>query len=218
MLTVLTAAAPKDTGIPRPPELDMAGTISGTVTLEPPPPPRRSANRYPGAATASNKIQQLPAVVYLRGSIPGAAPAGYATNAVMTQRDTTFAPSVIALRAGGTVAFPNDDPFFHNVFSYGGPKDFDLGRYPAGQSKEETFDKPGIVEVFCEVHDFMRGAIVVTENPYHAVVAEDGTFSIAGVPAGEYTLVIWHADYKESELSVRVTDGGNTRIEVELRR
>lgn len=194
------------------------GTITGRVTLEPPPPPRRSANRYPGAPTAATAIQELPAVVYLKGLVPGSPPAGYAANPTMTQRDTAFAPSVLALRVGGAVSFPNGDPFFHNVFSYSSPKRFDLGRYPEGESKAVTFDEPGVVEVFCEVHDFMRGAIVVTENPYHAVVGADGSYSIAGVPAGTYTLVAWHADHEPVERSVTVTDGGTARVEVELRR
>jgi hypothetical protein len=98
----------------------------------------------------------------------------------MTQRDTTFVPSVVAVRAGGTVDFPNGDPFFHNVFSYSSAQRFDLGRYPQGESKSVTFDEPGIVELFCEVHEFMRGAVVVTENPFHAVVAEDGRFPTIG--------------------------------------
>lgn len=194
------------------------GSISGTVTLEPPPPPRRSANRYPGAPQASQTVQQLPAVVYLQGRIAGAPPAGYVANPDMMQQDTAFVPSTVALQVGGEVSFPNSDPFFHNVFSYSSAKRFDLGRYPEGESKVVTFDEPGVVEVFCEVHDFMRGAIIVTENPYHAVVDEAGNFSIAGVPAGEYTLVAWHADHRMVERTVTVTDGSDTRIEVELRR
>jgi plastocyanin len=194
------------------------GTISGTIILEPPPPPRRSANRYPDASARSHAVQVLPAVVYLKGAIAGAPPAGNGTNSQMMQRDTAFAPPVVAVQVGGTVVFPNEDSFFHNVFSYSSAKRFDLGRYPQGEAKEVVFDKAGIVQVFCEVHDFMRGAIIITENPYHAVVDENGDFSLDGVPAGEYTLVAWHPDHDELERTVTVTDGGNTRIEVELRR
>lgn len=193
-----------------------AGAISGTVRLEPPPPPRRTPDR--GYSSGTGVVQQLPPVVYLKGQIAGAAPSGYVANPEMTQRDTAFAPSVVALRVGGTVSFPNGDPFFHNVFSYSSAKSFDLGRYPEGESKQVTFDQPGPVEVLCEVHDFMRGAIVVTENPYHAVVADDGTFTIEGVPPGEYTLVAWHPDHREQERTVTVAEGGNARVEVELRR
>lgn len=192
-----------------------AGTIAGTVSLEPPPPPRRTANRY--ADRVETKVEQsVPAVVYLRGQIAGPPPAGYVADPEMMQRDSLFAPAGVALMVGGSVSFPNGDPFFHNVFAYSSAKTFDLGRYPEGESKEVQFDKVGVIDVACEVHDHMRGIIVVTENPYHAIVADDGSFSIAGVPPGEYTLVAWHTDYEEVERTVVVTDGAVTRIEVEL--
>jgi hypothetical protein len=136
----------------------------------------------------------------------------------MTQRDTTFVPSVVAVRVGGTVTFPNGDPFFHNVFSYSSAQRFDLGRYAQGESKSVTFPETGIVEVFCEVHDFMRGAVVVTENPFHAVVGEDGSFRITGIPAGEHTIAFWHADHETLERRVVVTAGATALVEVELRR
>jgi len=136
----------------------------------------------------------------------------------MMQSDTAFVPAAVVVTVGNTVSFPNGDPFFHNVFSYSRARRFDLGRYPAGESKDVVFDEPGIIQVFCEVHDFMRGTIVVTENPYYAIVEDDGTFSIVGVPPGDYTLVAWQADHDEVERSVTVTEGGNAHLEVELHR
>lgn len=196
-----------------------AGSISGVVTLEPPPPPRRTANRYAdGGARPVQLVQQLPPVVYLRGPVPGATPQASALRQEMAQNDTAFVPSVIVVPVGGTVSFPNGDPFFHNVHSYSDAKRFDLGRYPEGETKDVVFDEPGVIDVYCEVHDIMRGAIIVTENPFHAIVGEDGTFSIAGVPPGEYTLVAWHADHRNQEQSVTVREGADTRLEVELRR
>ncbi len=194
------------------------GTISGTIILEPPPPPRRSANRYAGAGATTQVVQQLPAVVYLKGKIAGTPPPDYVATPQMMQSDTAFVPAAVVVTVGNTVSFPNGDPFFHNVFSYSRARRFDLGRYPAGESKDVVFDEPGIIQVFCEVHDFMRGTIVVTENPYYAIVADDGTFSIVGVPPGDYTLVAWQADHDEVERSVTVTEGGNAHLEVELHR
>jgi len=136
----------------------------------------------------------------------------------MTQRDTTFVPSVLAARVGSAVTFPNGDPFFHNVFSYSSAARFDLGRYPQGESKEVRFTEPGVVEVFCEVHEFMRGAIIVTENGFHAVVGTDGSFRMSGVPPGTHTIAFWHPDHRPLERTVSVTAGSVARIEVEMRR
>lgn len=192
------------------------GSIAGTVTLEPPPPPRRTANRYPGGASRAETVQRVPAVVYLVGAAAG-------TNAAspgleMVQRDTAFAPAALFVPVGGTVDFPNADPFFHNVFSYSSSRRFDLGRYPQGQAKSVTFDEPGAVSVFCEVHEKMRGVIVVTENPYHAVVGEDGSYRIDGVPPGEHRIVFWSADHEPLEQTVMVTGGQTSQVDVELTR
>ena len=190
------------------------GVIEGRVVV-PDAPPQRRANRYPGGASAAHAIQSLPAVVYLLGPVPGEATAAHPT---MMQRDTAFAPAVVAVRAGGTVAFPNGDPFFHNVFSYSSAQRFDLGRYPQGESKDVTFPDAGVVEVFCEVHEFMRGAILVAENPFYAVVGADGSFRIPGVPDGEHRVAVWHPDHEPVERRVVVTSGGTARVEVELER
>ena len=201
----LAAASP----VPR------VGVIEGRVTFPEAPPQRRSASRYPGGQAEAHQIQALPAVVYLVGAMAGEAARERPT---MAQRDTAFTPAVVAVRAGGSVVFPNGDPFFHNVFSYSSAQRFDLGRYPQGESKEVTFPEPGIVEVFCEVHEFMRGAILVAENPFHAVVGADGTFRIAGVPEGEHSIAFWHPDHEQVERRVVVTSGGTARVEVELQR
>ena len=194
------------------------GAIEGVVTLEPPPPPRRTANRYAGGPTATHQIQPLPAVAYLRGSIAGAPPGAGGRRVSMVQRDTAFVPAAVVVQVGGTVDFPNLDPFFHNVFSYSSAQRFDLGRYLQPESKSVTLNELGFVDVFYEVHDFMRAVIVVTENAFHSVVGEDGTFRIEGVPEGEYTLAIWHADHETLERTVTVTSGITARVEVELRR
>ena len=191
------------------------GVIQGRVELEAPPPPRRSANRYPGGQADTHEIQRLPAVAYLVGSVPGG---GGEPTAQMTQHDTTFIPSVVFVPPGGSVSFPNDDSFQHNVYSYSSARTFDLGRQNPGSSAAIEFPEIGIVEVFCEVHDFMRGAIIVTENPYSALVGSDGSFRITGVPPGEYTLAFWQAEHEAAAQAVTVTAGGTATVQVQMQR
>jgi plastocyanin len=160
-------------------------------------------------------VQSVPAVAYLEGAVAGA-PAVAARTATMAQRDTAFSPTALVIPVGGTVAFPNEDPFFHNVFSYSTAERFDLGRYPRGESKSVEFDTPGVVKIYCEVHESMRAAVVVTENPFHAVVGADGTFALTGVPPGRYSLVVWHVDLGEARSQVTVPAGGVARVELTL--
>jgi plastocyanin len=132
------------------------------------------------------------------------------------QTNKAFNPRITVIPAGTTVHFPNNDKFFHNVFSYSAPARFDLGRYPRGESKDVRFDEPGIVRVYCEVHESMRAAIVVVENGHWAVLDDDGRFALTGVPPGTYTLVAWHADRRERETAVTVRANGVTRLELDL--
>ena len=188
------------------------GTIRGTVVL-PRARQRRVADRYAGGgAAAAHRVQDIPAVAFLKGPVPGHPVSPPAQSPEMAQRDTAFFPSLLVIPPGTTVSFPNLDPFFHNVFSYSSAQRFDLGRYPQGEAKEVRFDEPGIVKVYCEVHESMRSAIVVLENPFHAVVAGDGSFELAEVPPGEYTLVVWHADHEVVETPITVSEGGVTSL------
>jgi plastocyanin len=189
------------------------GRIEGRVQLRERP-ARRTPNRYPGGAGgAARPVQTVPTVVYLEGAIAGPAAPRTAT---MAQRDTAFAPGAVVIPVGGSVVFPNEDPFFHNVFSYSTAERFDLGRYPRGESKTVEFDQPGVVKVYCEVHESMRAAVVVSENPFHTVVAADGTFTLTGVPAGVHQLVVWHVDLGEARAEVRVTAGATARVDLTL--
>ncbi|MDX1646275.1 MAG: carboxypeptidase regulatory-like domain-containing protein [Longimicrobiales bacterium] len=210
-LLVLSAAM---LGVPGGSASAQAGSVEGTVALEPPPPPRRTADRYAGAAAAPERVQRVPAVVYVVGAVQSSEPRPSAAR--MVQQDTAFTPPAVVVPVGGTVEFPNADPFFHNVFSYSSARRFDLGRYPQGESKSVTFDEPGVVGVFCEVHDKMRGVIIVTRNPFHAVVGDDGSFRIDGLPPGEHELAFWSADHRPVQRTVVVDPGRTTRVEVEL--
>lgn len=199
---------------PAPAQALQGATIEGVVRIRTTP-PRRTAARYPGAGPAARPIQDIPAVVYLQGQVGGAPAPG--AEQVMAQQDTAFAPPLLVVPMGSAVEFPNRDPFFHNVFSYSSAGRFDLGRYPRGESKGVVFDEPGVVKIYCEVHESMRAAILVTENRHHAVLDDEGRFTLRGVPPGTYTLVAWHADRGTAEREVTVTANGTVRVELELK-
>lgn len=132
----------------------------------------------------------------------------------MSQKDAMFEPSVLAVPVGTTVEFPNLDPFFHNVFSYSKTKKFDLGRYPRGESQDVTFDTPGVVQIFCEIHYSMRAYVHVVTTPYAAVSNERGEFVIPDVKAGSYTLRVWQEKLPELTIPLTVTTD-STFVEVE---
>jgi plastocyanin len=106
--------------------------------------------------------------------------------------DKSYAPHVLVVPLGSTVRFPNHDPFNHNVFSVSDPNSFDLGLYGRGEAKSYTFDHPGLVRVYCNVHPRMVAYVLVMENRYYAQPAGDGSFAIDNVPAGRYRLHVWH--------------------------
>jgi plastocyanin len=133
-------------------------------------------------------------VVYLEGRIPSQA-ADTAENPVaakMEQVNRRFMPETVVIQAGSKVSFPNNDPIFHNVFSLSGPKTFDLGNYPKGDTRMVMFPEPGIVYVNCHLHPNMTATIVVTPNKWNTQADREGRFALQDVPPGKYTIVAWH--------------------------
>lgn len=152
-------------------------------------------------------------VVYLTGdSLPPLHPADSVPS--IAQKDKMFVPSVLAVTVGSTVDFPNLDPFFHNVFSYSQTKKFDLGRYAQGNSKQVTFDKPGIVSVFCEIHYTMRAYVHVLETPYHAVSDDRGNFSIRSIRPGNYILNVWQENLPTIQRDIKIA-GDSTFVVID---
>ena len=89
---------------------------------------------------------------------------------MVDQREIKFIPRVLPVLAGTTVSFPNNDTTWHNVYSKADAKEFDLGLYPAGETRSVTFDKPGIVRILCNVHPNMEAFIVVMEHRYFSTL------------------------------------------------
>jgi hypothetical protein len=167
----------------------------------------RPASAGLGAAPR-RPVEFRPAVVYLDSAPGGAFELPEPGRAAMDQRDQTFLPHVLAITVGTTVDFPNSDVTFHNVFSLSKTKTFDLGRYSRGKSKAVRFDRPGVVQVFCDIHSHMSAYILVFAHRYFAVTDQAGTFSIAGVPPGSYTLAVWHEGEVRDTRAVTIPDSG----------
>lgn len=197
---------------PPPCRPDSVGTIVGRVRVPaaaaaagPPRLSPYSRQRYSAPAPRASTVDVQNVVVYV-ATAPAGASAAPRTMTV-TQRDLRITPHVTALPAGSVVDFPNDDDVFHNLFSLSSTKRFNLGRYPPGDSRSVTFDRPGIVRMFCDIHSDMGGVIYVLEHGVFARPAADGSFSIEGVPAGEHTVVAWHQALPSDSISVVVGTG-----------
>jgi len=126
----------------------------------------------------------------------------------ITTRNKTLVPHVLAIPAGSTVTFPNDDPISHNLFSLSSNNAFDLGLYRKGAGKSQKFDSPGIVNVYCNVHPNMSAVIHVMATPYFAFADANGNFSVANVPPGRYRLVAWNEQGGQNEAPVDIAGAG----------
>ena len=186
------------------------GTVNGTVQLTTPTHPNGPAHMmaesiYQHGATSGMDTPPDPplAMVYAepRDDATRAAVAALCANAtkppeaVVTQKDLRFIPSVLPVLVGTIVAFPNEDDVYHNVFSYSSAKPFDLGRYRQGETPAKvTFDKTGVIKIFCEIHEHMRCTILVLDTPLFTTSDTAGHYQITGLPPGNYTLNAWMND------------------------
>jgi plastocyanin len=128
----------------------------------------------------------------------------------MSHQDKQFSPKTLPLRKGDSIDFLNDDTIFHNVFSLSKAKPFDLGIYPQGSSKVVTFDKTGLVKIYCNLHPKMVANILVLNNRFYTLTDQNGYFEINGLPEGRYTLRVWHELSSQQAHSISIKHGHNT--------
>ncbi|HZS18351.1 MAG TPA: carboxypeptidase regulatory-like domain-containing protein [Candidatus Udaeobacter sp.] len=152
------------------------------------------------------------AVVYLEG------PFRTATSPPpkeIAQKGLTFIPALLPVQVGTKIEFPNLDDTYHNIFSYSPAKRFDLGRYRPEERPvpAEIFDKPGLVTLRCDIHEHMRGLILVLNTPYFVMSNPDGRFRLSGLPAGHYTLKAWINSRTTREKPVDLKDGETLHVD-----
>ena len=176
------------------------GTVAGRISIQ----------EKPGEKTAD----LANTVIYLEPKSGGARSSEAKSQMAINGRN--FAPRVRVVMVNSTVDFPNQDPFTHNVFSTTVGALFDLGSYGSGTSKSNQFKKPGAYPIYCNVHSKMTGYVVVVSTPWYTQAAADGRWDIAKVPAGKYTLTVWHERAKTVDTDIDVPAAGIASLDNKL--
>jgi plastocyanin len=190
------------TGLAEPARADAVGRVTGKVTVV-------ESDGKPAA--------EIDAIVYVVGFTEP--PPVTSTMPKVTQHDRKFVPDLLAITAGETVSFPNDDPFLHNVFSQSPARKFDLGSFKRGDSKEKPFPDPGVVDVYCNIHPEMAATILVLPNRAHTRTASNGAFAIDSVPPGQWTVFAYtRRALRPVSAKISITAGAETTIELSLAR
>jgi hypothetical protein len=119
------------------------------------------------------------------------------------------------VQAGTRVEFPNLDDTYHNIFSYSPAKRFDLGRYRPDEKPVPSvvFDNPGLVTLRCDIHEHMRGLILVVNSPHFATTDPDGRYRLTGLPAGHYSLRAWVDSSTTREHPVDLGKGATLHVD-----
>jgi plastocyanin len=133
----------------------------------------------------------------------------------LLQRNKTFIPHVLAIPAGSTVNFPNNDLIFHNVFSLSRPKPFDLGLYRSGSSKSQLFSAAATYRVFCNIHPQMTAIILVLPTSFITEVDTSGAYRL-DLPTGRWRVTAWSERSQPVTTEIRVASTGATSLELTL--
>ena len=197
---------------PLPKSLHGQAVVEGRVPLA----QSRSApvmNKRYEVVTKGGVVRTSPplAIVYLEGRFPrGAAP-----TTQMIQKEFTFVPLLLPVQVGTRVEFPNLDDTYHNIFSYSPAKRFDLGRYRSDERPipSQVFDTPGLVTLRCDIHEHMRGLILVLETPYFVTTDPEGRFRLSGLPPGQHLLKAWVSSKTTLERPVELKSGSTLHVD-----
>lgn len=168
------------------------GEVAGRIDLEP---------------AAANLAALRPVVIFLEAV--GEAPGFEVPHEIpsIRQKNATFSPTFLVIAAGQTVNMPNDDWIYHNVFSYSKPNDFDLGLYAKGETRKVTFRYPGVVHIYCSIHESMAAVIFISPTPWFTIASDSGEFRIPDVPPGRYRLRTWNERLPSREQMIAVSPG-----------
>jgi plastocyanin len=196
-----------------PPSVLAEAAVEGRVELPKSHSAPVMAKRYEIVTSGGVLATQPPlAVVYLDG--PFAKPSSQPTKQI-AQKDLAFVPPLLPVQVGTRVEFPNLDDTYHSIFSYSPAKRFDLGRYRPDERPipSEVFDKPGLVTLRCDIHEHMRGLILVLDTPYYIMTDAEGRFRLRGLPSGHYALKAWVDSKTTRERPVELKNGATLQVD-----
>ncbi|HEX9615616.1 MAG TPA: carboxypeptidase regulatory-like domain-containing protein, partial [Bacteroidota bacterium] len=206
-----------------PPVQEPTGVIEGTVTIPTLPPSRspRSSRYRRGAQTpevlSADDSEMGNVVIYLEGKgWEAVRRSSGSEKPVLDQRNAEFIPHVLPIVKGTSVRIVNRDRTYHNVFSLSSVKKFNIGRRPTGEEVPVSFEKSGVIQVFCDIHSNMSAFIVVLENPAFTQPSESGEFRLAGIPAGTFTVNAWHERLAAPSQQITVRAGETTKVSFTL--
>jgi plastocyanin len=226
--TTHTTTTIEKTEVPAAPVAN-AGSISATIHFDGKPPARveidMSMDPACSMTAAENDAEQLVvangklANVYLyikAGAPPSKAPAN-AAHVVLDQKGCRYTPHVIAVQQGGSVEFRNSDPTMHNIHTTpaaAAEPSIDVSQGPMGAAQTHQFQQAEtMLPVRCNNHPWMKAFINVSATPFFAVSATDGSFSIAGLPPGNYTLAAVHEKLGEQDIQITVPPNGTAKAD-----
>lgn len=140
-----------------------------------------------------------------------------AKKVTLDQKECEYHPHVMAFPVGTTVEINNPDGILHNIHSYSKVNTaFNMAQPKFKKTMEVKIEKPEAISVKCDVHGWMSGWLVATENPYVAVTDNSGSFKLTDVPAGTYSVEVWHETLGKTSQKVTVPAKGDAKVNFEM--
>jgi plastocyanin len=203
-----------------------AGSISGTVKFKGTAPAPKKLDISKDKEVCDKSPKTDPTLIVNNGNLANAVititdiKSGKKVDAkkvTLDQKGCEYHPHVLAFPAGSAVEILNPDGILHNIHSYSKVNSpFNQAQPKFKKTLEVKIDKPEVIEVKCDVHGWMHGWLVATENPYFAVTDNSGSFKLTDVPAGSYTVEVWHEKLGKSTKKVTVKAKEEAKVSFEL--
>lgn len=215
-------------------QLASAADIVGTVTLKGSPPKEKDITPLKEDPNCGKLHSEMPTthfyvagpnggladvVVSLQG-VSGKSAGASARPAELDQKGCEYVPQILAVQTDQKIVIKNSDPVLHNVHDLpaeAGNKEQNMAQMPGGPELSFTFAKPEMFLKFkCDVHPWMFAWVSVFDHPYFAVSGKDGTFKIANVPAGKYTIQAAHRKAGTATQEIEVKEGQPAKVNFAL--